>query len=133
MLIRFKVNRLTALVVGLGTLFVIGNAGVLGQPSSHSASSTSTIRLAQHLKAIGVLFYGSWTCPACKRQLNLFGLNDIDAVPYVECHKPEQYPDQAQLCRNADLRVYPTWELSDGSRLEGVQSLENLRRWSGLN
>ena len=131
MLIRSKVNRFTALVVGLGTLFVIGNARVLGQPSSNSASSP--LRLAQHLKAIGVRFYGAWTCPACKRQLNLFGLNDIDAVPYVECHKPEQYPDQAQLCRNADLRVYPTWELSDGSRLEGVQSLETLRRWSGLN
>ena len=131
MLIRSKVNRFTALVVGLGTFFLIANVEVLGQSSGNSASSP--LRLAQHLKAIGVRFYGSWTCPACKRQLNLFGLNDIDAVPYVECHKPEQYPDQAQLCRNADLRVYPTWELSDGSRLEGVQSLETLRRWSGLN
>ena len=133
MLIRSKVNRLTALVVGLGTLFVIGNAGVLGQPSSNSASSTSTLRLAQHLKAIGVRFYGAWTCPACKRQLNLFGLRDSDAIPYIECNKPKQYPDQAELCRKAELRVYPTWELSDGSRLEGVQSLETLQRWSGLN
>ena len=124
-------NRFTALVVGLGTLFLIGNAEVLGQPSSNSASSS--LRLAQHLKAIGVRFCGAWTCPACKRQLHLFGLNDIDAIPYIECNKPEQYPDQAKLCRNADLRVYPTWELSDGSRLEGVQSLETLRRWSGLN
>ena len=131
MLIRSKVNRFTALVVGLGTLFVIGNVEVLGQSSGNSASSP--LRLAQHLKAIGVRFYGSWTCPACKRQLHLFGLNDIDAIPYIECNKPEQYPDQAKLCRNADLRVYPTWELSDGSRLEGVQSLETLRRWSGLN
>ena len=131
MLIRSKVNRFTALVVGLGTLFVIGNVEVLGQSSGNSASSP--LRLAQHLKAIGVRFYGSWTCPACKRQLNLFGLSDIDAVPYIECNKPEKYPDQAKLCRNADLRVYPTWELSDGSRLEGVQSLETLRRWSGLN
>ncbi len=131
MLIRSKVNRFTALVVGLGTLFVIGNVEVLGQSSGNSASSP--IRLAQHLKAIGVRFYGSWTCPACKRQLNLFGLSDIDAVPYIECNKPEKYPDQAKLCRNADLRVYPTWEMSDGSRLEGVQSLETLRRWSGLN
>ena len=133
MLIRFKVNRLTALVVGLGTLFVIGNAGVLGQPSSHSASSTSTLRLAQHLKAIGVWFYGAWTCPARKRQLNLFGFQDSDAIPDVECNKLEQYPYQAKLCQNADLRVYPTWELRDGSRIEGVQSLETLRRWSGLN
>ena len=131
MLIRSKVNRFTALVVGLGTSFVIGNVEVLGQSSGNSASSP--LRLAQHLKAIGVRFYGSWTCPACKRQLNLFGLSDIDAVPYIECNKPEKYPDQAKLCRKADLRVYPTWELSDGSRLEGVQSLETLRRWSGLN
>ena len=131
MLIRSKVNRFTALVVGLGTLFVIGNVEVLGQSSGNSTSSA--LRLAQHLKTIGVRFYGAWTCPACKRQLNLFGLNDIDAVPYIECNKPEKYPDQAKLCRNADLRVYPTWELSDGSRLEGVQSLETLRRWSGLN
>ena len=131
MLIRSKVNRFTALVVGLGTLFVIGNVEVLGQSSGNSTSSP--LRLAQHLKAIGVRFYGAWTCPACKRQLNLFGLSDIDAVPYIECNKPEKYPDQAKLCRNADLRVYPTWELSDGSRLEGVQSLETLRRWSGLN
>ncbi len=131
MLIRSKVNRFTALVVGLGTLFVIGNVEVLGQSSGNSASSP--LRLAQHLKAIGVRFYGSWTCPACKRQLNLFGLSDIDAVPYIECNNPEKYPDQAKLCRNADLRVYPTWELSDRSRLEGVQSLDTLRRWSGLN
>ena len=131
MLIRSKVNRFTALVVGLGTLFVIGNVEVLGQSSGNSASSP--LRLAQHLKAIGVRFYGSWTCPACKRQLNLFGLSDIDAVPYIECNKPKQYPDQAELCRKAELRVYPTWELSDGSRLEGVQSLETLQRWSGLN
>ena len=131
MLIRSKVNRFTALVVGLGTLFVIGNVEVLGQSSGNSTSSA--LRLAQHLKTIGVRFYGAWTCPACKRQLNLFGLSDIDAVPYIECNKPEKYPDQAKLCRNADLRVYPTWELSDGSRLEGVQSLETLRRWSGLN
>ena len=131
MLIRSKVNRFTALVVGLGTLFVIGNVEVLGQSSGNSTSSP--LRLAQHLKAIGVRFYGAWTCPACKSQLNLFGLSDIDAVPYIECNKPEKYPDQAKLCRNADLRVYPTWELSDGSRLEGVQSLETLRRWSGLN
>ena len=124
-------NRFTALVVGLGTLFVIGNVEVLGQSSGNSTSSA--LRLAQHLKTIGVRFYGAWTCPACKRQLNLFGLSDIDAVPYIECNKPEKYPDQAKLCRNADLRVYPTWELSDGSRLEGVQSLETLRRWSGLN
>ena len=82
---------------------------------------------------IGARIYGSWTCPACRYQLNLFGPEASADIPYVECNKPDQYPDQALICRKADLRVYPTWELSDGSRLEGVQSLDTLRRWSGLD
>ena len=130
MLIPSKVNRFTALVFGLGTLFVIGGSDVFGQSGGTTAPSPQ--QLAQHLSAIGVRFYGSWTCPACHRQLKLFSLEKSDAIPYVECNKPEQFPDQAKLCREADLRVYPTWERSDGSRLEGVQSLETLGRWSGL-
>jgi len=129
-LIPSKVNRFTALVFGLGTLLVIGGADAFGQSGGPEAPSPQ--QLAQHLKAIGVRFYGSWTCPACHRQLKLFSLENNDAIPYVECNKPEQFPDQAKLCREADLRVYPTWERSDGSRLEGVQSLEALGRWSGL-
>ena len=130
MLIPSKVNRFTALVFGLGTLLFIGGADAFGQSGGTEASSPQ--QLAQHLKAIGVRFYGSWTCPACHRQLKLFSLENSDAIPYVECNKPKEFPDQAKLCREADLRVYPTWERSDGSRLEGVQSLETLGRWSGL-
>ena len=122
--------RFTALVIGLGTMFASGEAGVFAQPNG--TVEPSHMRLAQHLKAIGGRFYGSWTCPACQRQLALFNLTDKNAIPYIECNKPEAYPDQAKICQSAELRVYPTWELRDGSRLEGVQSLETLQRWSGL-
>ena len=122
--------RFTALVIGLGTLFVSGDAGVFAQPNG--TVEPNPMRLAQHLKAIGSRFYGSWTCPACQRQLALFNLTDKSAIPYIECNKPEEYPDQAKICQSAELSVYPTWELRDGSRLEGVQSLETLQRWSGL-
>ena len=122
--------RFTALVIGLGTLFVSGDARVFAQ--LNGTVKPSAIHLAQHLKAIGGRFYGSWTCPACQRQLALFNLTDQNAIPYIECNKPEEYPEQAKICQTAELRVYPTWELKDGSRLEGVQSLETLQRWSGL-
>ena len=122
--------RFTALVIGLGTMIASGEAGVFAQPNG--TVEPSHMRLAQHLKAIGGRFYGSWTCPACQRQLALFNLTDKNAIPYIECNKPEAYPDQAKICQSAELRVYPTWELRDGSRLEGVQSLETLQRWSGL-
>jgi len=124
------VIRFTALVIGLGTLFVSGDARVFAQ--LNGTVEPSAIHLAQHLKAIGGRFYGSWTCPACQRQLALFNLTDQNAIPYIECNKPEEYPEQAKICQTAELRVYPTWELKDGSRLEGVQSLETLQRWSGL-
>ena len=122
--------RFTALVIGLGTLFVSGDARVFAQ--LNGTVEPSSMRLAQHLKAIGGRFYGSWTCPACQRQLALFNRTDQNAIPYIECNKPEEYPEQAKICHSAELRVYPTWELRDGSRLEGVQSLETLQRWSGL-
>ena len=122
--------RFAALVIGLGTLFVSGDARVFAQ--LNGTVEPSSMRLAQHLKAIGGRFYGSWTCPACQRQLALFNRTDQNAIPYIECNKPEEYPEQAKICQTAELRVYPTWELKDGSRLEGVQSLETLQRWSGL-
>ena len=44
----------------------------------------------------------------------------------------ETPPEQAEACREAGIRAYPTWVLSDGQRREGVQSLEALSSWSGL-
>jgi len=128
---RAKVKRVCGLLLGLSPWLATGDAVVLAQTNGNA--TPGPVSLSRHLSQIGARIYGSWTCPACRYQLNLFGPEASADIPYVECNKPEQYPDQAQICRKADLRVYPTWELSDGSRLEGVQSLDTLRRWSGLN
>ena len=99
----------------------------LGEPlhdSSHLA-----LELTQHLKAMRAKFYGAWTCPACFKQMNLFGKQAGADVIYVECRKPKQ----AEACNAAKIRAYPTWVLPDGRRKLGVQSLEALSRWSGLN
>ena len=127
-----KVKRVCGLLIGLISPWVAtGDAVVLAQTNGHTTPGSTS--LSRHLSRIGARFYGSWTCPACRYQLHLFGPEAKADIPYVECNKPEQYPEQAQICRKAGLRVYPTWELTDGSRLEGVQSLDTLRRWSGLN
>ena len=62
----------------------------LGEPlhdSSHQA-----LELTQHLKAMRAKFYGAWTCPACFKQMNLFGKQAGADVIYVECRKPKQLP-----------------------------------------
>ena len=103
----------------------------IGEPLRDS--STQALELTKYLKSIGAKFYGAWTCPASFKQMNLFGKQAGEDVTYVECRKPKQLAEQAEACNAAEIRAYPTWVLPDGRRKVGVQSLEALSRWSGLN
>jgi hypothetical protein len=84
--------------------------------------------LSEWLRQRGVIFYGAWWCPACFQQKNLFGKEAGNRLPYVECDKEES---GRQQCQAATVRAYPTWVMGS-QRLEGVQSIEQLRRWSGF-
>ena len=103
----------------------------IGEPLRDS--SPQALELTQYLKSIGAKFYGAWTCPACFKQMNLFGKQAGAEVTYVECRKPKQLAEQAEACNAAEILAYPTWVLPDRRRKVGVQSLEALSRWSGLN
>ena len=50
-------------------------------------------------------------------------------LPYVECDKDDA---GRQRCAAASIRAFPTWDLN-GERREGVQSLEELKLWSGFS
>ena len=91
-------------------------------------SDSEQLQLTEHLRRIGVLFYGAWWCPACFRQKSLFGQQAGNQLPYVECDKTEAGRGR---CRAEGIKAYPTWVLGD-KRVEGVQSLEALKRWSGF-
>lgn len=121
-------------ILGLSWFGVIAASaewkGTIGEPLRQSSAEAR--QLADHLSTIGARFYGAWTCPACFRQMNLFGREAGADVPYVECAKPKQMPEQSAACQAADIRAYPTWVLPDGQRKEGIQSLEALSSWSGL-
>ena len=83
-------------ITALGTpLQAAGWKGTIGEPLRDSSDQAKT--LAVHLRSIGARFYGAWTCPACFRQMNLFGKQAGLEVPYVECRKPEQLPSKLLL------------------------------------
>ena len=46
---------------------------------------------------------------------------------------PEQRPKKVAACRETEVRAYPTRLLSDGQKWEGVQSINELSLWSGLD
>ena len=76
------------------------------------------------LKDKGAVFYGAFWCTHCKAQKKLFGSSE-KLLSYVECSTPNAR-DQTQICKDKEIKGYPTWEFADGSRLSGEISLATL-------
>ncbi len=107
-----------------------GQAGGSTTPTLGEAlapSDSAQMQLTEHLRRIGAVFYGAWWCPACFRQKSLFGQQAGDRLPYVECDKTKEGRER---CQEAGIKAYPTWVLGS-KRVEGVQTIEELKRWSG--
>jgi glutaredoxin len=75
------------------------------------------------LKEKGAVLYGTFWCPHCKANKNLFGSSQ-KLLPYVECSTTSL--QQTQTCKDKKIEGYPTWEFADGSRIIGEASLSIL-------
>ncbi len=95
----------------------------------HLADSSALTDLALHLKKINAKMYGAYWCPHCTQQKELFGKSAIQSINYVECD-PRGENAKPNLCKTAKVTGYPTWEIN-GKQYVGVQSLEELAKWSG--
>jgi thiol-disulfide isomerase/thioredoxin len=84
---------------------------------------------ASCIKDSGAVFYGAFWCPHCHDQKALFG-RSAKKLPYVECSQPNgngQFP----ICNEKEIKSYPTWDFSDGTRKISVISLEELASLTG--
>ena len=79
---------------------------------------------AQCIADSGATFYGAFWCPHCISQKEAFGRKAAKLLPYQECSTANR--DQNELCREAGIQSYPTWEFADGSRLTGDLSFFEL-------
>ncbi|MBI4128907.1 MAG: hypothetical protein HY460_02540 [Parcubacteria group bacterium] len=86
-------------------------------------------QFAQCLRDRGATFYGTFWCPHCQNQKELFG-RSVKLLPYVECSTPDGR-SQTQTCTDKNITGYPTWEFFDRSRLTGEISLERLSERTG--
>lgn len=71
--------------------------------------------------------YGTYWCPYCTRQKELFG-QAVNQVPMIECD-PNGANAQPNLCASANINGYPTWEIQ-GQQYRGIRSLEELAELS---
>jgi len=84
--------------------------------------------LAEHLTKTEARFYGTYWCPACKAQKELFG-SSVRRLPYIECSPGGPRAPQAPECDAAGVKSYPTWFIN-GQRYVGVRSLDELAQSS---
>lgn len=92
-------------------------------------SSPAKVALANHLKEVKAKFYGTYWCPYCNKQQELFGQQAMSQINYIECDAKGKNP-QPNLCKKANVSSLPTWEIK-GQQYPGMQSLEELADLSG--
>ncbi len=103
--------------------------GSVSGSSSEMAGVSPRVALAKHLKDSGVVMYEAYWCGVCEWQLEQFGEEAAEILERVECD-PRGENAQPQLCRQANVRAYPSWEI-DGELFRGGLSLQQLADFSG--
>lgn len=94
-------------------------------------SSPQAIELAKILKERGVTMYGTYWCPHCSRQKEIFGAEAWSIMNYVEC-SPKGYGFQGQkMCK--DVEGYPTIKDKTGQvvNVSGERPLDFLAQQVG--
>ncbi|MEK6947280.1 MAG: hypothetical protein AABX32_06760 [Nanoarchaeota archaeon] len=79
----------------------------------------------------GAKMYGAYWCSHCNNQKEMFG-GSVQYIDYTECSLPDN-SGQTQVCLNANIQAYPTWEFKDGSRMQGELTLAQLSQKSGCS
>ena len=112
------------IIVGLVALIIIGVILI-----TTSTAPGNYDGFAKCLSSQGVKMYGAYWCPHCLNQKKDFG-NSWKYVNYIECSLPNK-AGQMEICKQASIEGYPTWEFSKGERVEGEMSFEQLAGKSG--
>ena len=77
----------------------------------------------------GAKMYGAYWCPHCINQKESFA-GSWQHINYIECSLPNKQ-GQIDACKNAEIEGYPTWEFSDGSRVSGEMTFQELSEKTG--
>ncbi len=115
-------------------------SGSQAEGEAEGEAAPDLVQFAKDLVAAGVEFYGAAWCPACTEQKQLFE-DGGDHLNMIESSDPdkrvERLSDPSASILNEvgiaqGINSSPTWIFPDGTRAEGVQTLEDLSQRSGV-
>lgn len=124
-----KSDSARAIAVGDPSPTANDNSGGQASAIEQTKDSKELIQFAQCVKDSGAKFYGAFWCGHCKNQKEEFG-KAAEELPYIECSTPDG-KGQTQVCEEAGITGYPTWEFADGSRQSGELSFTVLENSTG--
>lgn len=116
------------IIVVVAIVAAFGIAAYLGLRKRTSRLDTFAKCTAQS----GAKMYGAYWCPHCAEQKELFG-SAFQYVNYVECGVKGNVKVEAQVCKDAGIKHYPTWVFANASRVEGKQDLLFLSQKTGCS
>jgi hypothetical protein len=118
---------LRKVIIGVVIIAAFGAAYYFGyQHRAHRYDA-----FARCLTQKGVKMYGAYWCPHCADQKKLFDAS-FQYVPYVECGIPGNTSKTQQVCTDAGIKHFPTWQFPPvGERIEGETPLEDLSMKTG--
>jgi len=119
-------STLTVVFVVIGGMFFLQKT----EPRTEFSQEDLT-EFATCLKESGAKFYGAFWCSHCRNQKAAFK-EAVDALPYIEC-STEDSRGQTDVCKEAGITSYPTWEFSNGTRLSGEVPFADLAQNSGCS
>ncbi len=124
-------NQNTLITVGIIAILIIGGGISYFTYIDESGGVTPGTydEFATCLKDSGALFYGAFWCPHCQNQKKAFGSSQ-KLLPYVECSTPDGQ-GQLQICKDEEIKSYPTWKFADGTVANGVLSHDELSEKTG--
>ena len=117
-------RRIAVYVVAIAVAGGLAAYGVNRYRHQHNA-------FARCLTERGIKMYGAWWCPHCIEQKEKFGAS-VDQLPYIECGVKGDTRQKTQVCKDAGISHYPTWQFPPlGERVERVFTPEELSDRTG--
>ena len=108
---------------------VVTAAGIIYYVNNRAAHKHDAF--ARCLSDRGVKMYGAWWCPHCQEEKEKFSAS-FEYVPYIECGIKGDLHGVAQVCKDAGIHLYPTWQFPPtGERVERVFTLQELSDRTG--
>jgi hypothetical protein len=103
---------------------------LVSQTNSSDSKSSPEMALALHLQKNGAKMYGTHWCSVCNWQRKQFGEAAFNQITYVECDPGGTNP-RPDLCTQANIQAYPTWEVNGRIYPPGGYPLQELAQLSG--